>query len=308
MGENTGLRVVSPEKDNHRDGRFFARRHSMIAGFLIAAAVLIAVTCIVVARFGMHRWLRKQKGRFVGIAAWEDKGPTPLGEKGYTPQGLTWVNGRLVFANTWKNSRSRVYEFDPGNMEVLRFFDMPDGAVHTSGLAWDGERLWAVDYISNHGYCIDLEASLASGVVQVVGKFATTLEGTSACCILPWNDRTYLAVSDFMRTRRTIFVRMEEAIQSGTAEGAIDFEYKNEGFSQGLEYVEGYLFESENKVGVDIVNKIDLQKLRETGDARRATIKQYPAPSKGVEDLAWDGERFWTSDETVFRFFSGSLD
>jgi glutamine cyclotransferase len=257
---------------------------------------------------GVPSLLRKQKGERRGQARWLDKGPTPLGERGYAPQGLTWANGRLIFANTWRNTRSRVYEFAPTTMQVLRQFDMPLPAVHTSGLAWDGKLLWAVDYIANLGYCLDLEPSLAGGTACVVGQFETLMQGTSACSIVPWNGEACLAISDFMNSRRTVFVRMQEAIASGSVRGHVVFEYRNEGFSQGLEYAEGCLYESENKVGLDVVNKICLARLAETRDARRATVKQYPAPSKGVEDLAWDGEAFWTSDETVFRFFRGRLE
>jgi len=257
---------------------------------------------------GVLSLLRKQKGGRRGQARWLDKGPTPLGEKGYTPQGLTWVNGRLIFANSWRNTRSCVYEFDPATMQALRQFDMPLPAVHTSGLAWDGKLLWAVDYIANRGYCLDLEPSLTRGAACVVGQFETLMRGTSACCLVPWNGATCLAISDFMNSRRTVVVRMHEAVAAGTICNHVVFEYRNEGFSQGLEYVDGHLYESENKMGVDVINKICLERLVETRHSRRATVKQYPAPSKGVEDLAWDGEAFWTSDETVFRFFRGRLD
>lgn len=165
-----------------------------------------------------------------------------------------------------------------------------------------------MDYISNKAYCIDLEPSLISSKVKLIGSFDTTLKGTSACCIVPWDGKTYLAISDFMRTRRTIFVRMNDALEARTAEDAIDFEYRNEGFSQGLEFVEGFVYESENKFGTDIINKMDPEKLKRTPDARKSTLTQYPAPSKGVEDLAWDGSALWTSDESVFRFFRGRLE
>ena len=77
------------------------------------------------------------------------------------------------------------------------------------------------------------------------------------------------------------------------------------GFSQGLECINGWLFEAENKLGIDIINQMDLQRLLETGKGREATIKQFPAPYRGVEDLAWDGENLWTSDERSFRFYKG---
>lgn len=276
--------------------------------WVLVGAVALGAVWFVSLRLGLDSAFRRQAAQVRGRAIWEDKGPTPLGENRYTPQGLTYVNGKLIFANSWRNTKSRVYEIDPASMTIERTFDMPPEAVHTSGFAWDGEHLWGVDYISNRAYCIDLEKSLAAGAVHLVGHFNTTLRGSSACCIVPWNGRQCLAISDFMRSRRTIFVRKEEALAAGTAAGHIEFEYTNEGWSQGLEYVEGYLFEAENKAGTDVINKISLEQLRQTPHARKATVRQYAAPAGGVEDLAWDGTALWTSDESVFRFFRGSLD
>jgi glutamine cyclotransferase len=275
---------------------------------ILSVAFLGAVVGAVVFYFGLDDWLRRNHAVFRADIAWEDRGPTPLGENRYTPQGLTWAEGRLIFANCWRDKRSRVYEFDPATMQCLRSFDMPPEAVHTSGLAWDGARLWAVDHISNYGYCIDLEGSLASGQAHVVGRFDTTLRGTSACCLLPWEDRQVLAISDFRNSRRTILVRPDEALAAGTAKNAVAFSYRNEGFSQGLEFIEGFLFEAENKRGCDAINQIDLVRLRETGASRAATVWQYAAPNGGVEDLAWDGRRLWTSDEVQFRFYCGKLE
>ena len=265
------------------------------------------VISIAVFKFGAHNLLRWQSGDKVGVMTWEDKGPVPLGDKGYTPQGLTWVPPHLIFANSWKDTRSRVYEIDPETMSIKRHFDMPDGAVHTSGLAWDGKLLWAVDYRSNRCYAIALEESLSRQDVKVVGSFDTTLAGTSACCLLPWNGETVLAISDFMNTRNTIFVRHHQALNSKTASGHIVFSYRNEGFSQGLEFFDEHLFESENRLGKNVINKMDLPLLREQQNSRAATVKQYLTSARGVEDLAWDGKALWTSDETVFRFFRGEF-
>jgi len=249
----------------------------------------------------------KKRGAQLKKIKWEDKGPTPLGDKKFTPQGLTWVDSKLIFANSWKDEKSRVYEIDPSTMKILRYFDMPQGAVHTSGLAWDGNQLWAVDYISNRAYCIELEASLSSSHPHVIGSFDTTLQGTSACCIIQWNKQQYLAVSDFRNTCTTIFIDISKALKTGTAKGAIDFKYINECFSQGLEFFNGFLYESENKFGKNIINKIDLTLLSEYRNSRKSTIVQFVAPSWGIEDLAWDGEALWTSEERTFRFFKTFL-
>lgn len=260
-----------------------------------------------VLKLGLHHLLQRKSDERHIEAVWEDQGPTPMGEHGFTPQGLTFAGGRLIFANTWKDQQSRVYEIDPVSMKIGRFFDMPPEALHTSGLAAKDGVLWAVDYRSNQAYCIDLESSFARKAVQVRGTFSTTLEGTSACSLVQWKGEELLAISDFMNSKTTIFVRTAKALVGGTAESAVVFSYRNEGFSQGLEFFGGYLYESENKLGVDVVNVIDLDLLKDFRSSRKATIAQFDAPSRGVEDLAWSGERLWTSDETVFRFYSTTL-
>ncbi len=154
---------------------------------------------------------------------------------------------------------------------------------------------------------LDKDTSLEQRTAQVLGSFGTTLRGTSACCIVRWMGAEYLAISDFMHSGQTIFVRRLEALEEGSAESAIVFRYRNEGFSQGLELVDGFLYEAENKLGRDVINRIDLGRLQRFADSRKATVIQLRAPSRGIEDLAWDGEAMWTSDESVFRFFVANL-
>ncbi len=57
----------------------------------------------------------------------------------------------------------------------------------------------------------------------------------------------------------------------------------------------------------NIVNKMDMDILLKTKDARKATIVQFNAPLKGVEDLVYDGKYLWTSDESIFKFYKCEL-
>ena len=277
-------------------------------GIGVAVAGLILVGSFQVISFrSVGSLLVRKRGDAYRRLSWVDCGPTPLAERRYTPLGMTWADGHIFFANSWKNARSRVYRIEPAGMQVKGYFDMPDEAVHTSGLAWDGRHLWAVDFVSNRVYALDPEASLAAGRASVVHSFSSTLAGTSACCVVPWDGKQLLAISDFRRSRKTLFVDAERAAATGSAAGCVVLEYENEGFSQGLECFGGFLFESENKLGKNVINKIDLAVLRATRRARTATIMQYEGPSWGIEDLAWDGEHLWTSDETTFRFYKARL-
>jgi len=276
-----------------------------LAGGLV---FVLAVFVFAVWKHGLWKLYVYQPKEKRATTQWKDLGPTPEGENKYTPQGMTYVDGHVIFANSWKNTKSRVYQIDPETMEIRATFDMPEEAVHTSGLAYDGEHLWAVDYISNRCYKIDLQASLESGEPVVLGSFDTGLGGTSACCILTHKGKQLLAISDFMRTSRTYVVDHNRAIDEGRMEDSIVFSYINDGFSQGLEWDGEYLYESENRYSIDIVNQMEVAVLESEGSAQKATVRQFNAPSKGVEDLAFDGKVFYTSDETTFRFYVGNLE
>ena len=276
-------------------------------GYIFLIIFLSSAFYVALAKVGIHNLFVRQDKEKLKEVEWLDLADSPLGEKDYTPQGIAFVNGKILLANTWKNKKSRVYEYDPESVEILRYFDMPDDAVHTSGLSWDGEFLYAVDYKSNKAYCINVEPSFKNKKAQLIGSFDTTLKGTSACCIVPIEDRKYLAISDFTRTRKTIIVDFQKALEERTAMNSILTYYLNDGFSQGLEYIAGYLYESENKKGIDVINKMDISLLLKTKDARKSTVVQFNGPSKGVEDLAWDGKYLWTSDESVFKVFKAEI-
>jgi len=275
----------------------------LLYGLLGAVLAIGLVAGIGFWRYGLWNLLVRQPSDKRGPLSWEDLGPTPLGQERFTPQGMTFVRGDLVFANSWKNKRSRVYRLRPPRMEVIGCFDMPAEALHTSGLAFDGQHLWAVDYVANRCYRLDMEASFAQGQAQVLGRFDTGLRGTSACGFLKYEGRECLAISDFMRTRRTYVVRHEDALKAGHMRESVVFSYRNEGFSQGLESDGRFLYESENKRGRDVINQLDVAALVRTGSARESTVRQFDAAANGVEDLAWSGEFLYTSDETTFRFY-----
>ena len=273
---------------------------------------ILLIAIILVFKYGLyHLFLRHCKSMFQK-RVWQVKGSTPGFKKGWSPQGLTWVKGKLIFANSWKNKRSRVYKINPRTMKEESYFDMPPEAVHTSGLCWDGKFLWAVDYKSNKGYKINLNESFKRKKAKVVGSFETGLKGTSACCIVPYGNsskkekrkkKKFLAISDYMNSGKTYFVDQNKALKNGNMKKAIVFSYENEDFSQGLEFIDGYIYESENKIGRNVINKICLKDLKRTRNSFKSTTKQYCEPSWAVEDLCWDGTFLWTSDEVSKKFY-----
>ena len=297
--------IIAPDS---KQSTSILKGNRLMSWLLVLSAILVLAVFALGCHFGVWNLIVRQPGAKKGHIEWEALGPTPMNAEKYTPQGLTFADGDLVFANSWKNTKSRIYRIGPESMAITATFDMPDEAVHTSGLAYDAPYLWAVDNISNRCYKIDMEKSFVAGKAEVVGSFATGLKGTSACGFLSYKGEQLLAISDFMRQARTYIVRADEAVLKEQMQDSTVFSYSNEGFSQGLVWDGCYLYESENKLGINVINQMDIDKLSETGSARKATIRQFNAPSKSVEDLAWDGEYIYTSDEAVFMFYQGRIE
>ena len=213
----------------------------------------------------------------------------PAANEGFSAQGLTWYEGKLLISGHFENLRSVVYEIDPADGTILRSFDMPAEATHTSGIWWDGEFLWACDYNADKVFKLNLEESLETETASVVGSFESTLQGTSAVCIAEYEGERVLVLSDFAATASTYLIDFEGAIEDGTAEGHILGSYANGGASQGLLYVEDFLYECDNQVNQLL--KLDLEEAVTAGNYLDAVLESYTIPSASTQGVAWDGWR-----------------
>ncbi len=229
-------------------------------------------------------------------------------ESKYSPQGMVWVGEKLLFSNSWNDTRSRVYHLNPENMEVLDYFDMPPEAVHTSGLGWDGTHIWAVDYSSNRIYQIELVTSFKNHKAEVLNSYPSGLQGTSACTIIQDAQKKYLAVSDFRNSKETIILDIDTLISFGNSQESIVMTYKNHGYSQGLHYSDGILYESENTFGKSRIYLYDFSVLLSGKDRNDALKEVIRGPGFGIEDIYLKNGKIWTSDEVSFRFYSGLIE
>ncbi len=237
---------------------------------------------------------------------WTDLGEVPGGAERYPPQGMTLMGDQLVFTNHWNDTKSGVYLVDPDSMTVLEEREMPPEAVHTSGLGWDGETLWAVDYKSLLIYAIDPVASFEGDQVVVTSTWPTGLGGSSALTCFELDGVWWLAVSDFMNSART-YVFPRDAID-GLHQQPLDelatISFPNGTFSQGLTWDGRYLLETVGNRGVDRIEVYDIvEALRQEDSSLVHNLGNFAAPEQAGEDLATDGDRLWTSDEHSYRWY-----
>lgn len=236
---------------------------------------------------------------------WKTIGYTPRAHRRYAPQGMTFIDGALVMAECWDDKRQLLYviQADDNGYDVVRTIDMPSEAVHTGGLEWDGEHVWAVDYVSNKIYTIDWAATLESGVAQIINECETGLKGSGSLARMTLNDIDMVVISCFMNSGKTYFVPVDEAFGTGSIEDKAIASYKNPIYVQGMMAYNGCLYEAANALGKDLIFKIDPHLAIRAGDYSKGIVARYCAPSKMIEDIAFDGQRWWTSDESSYQIY-----
>lgn len=271
---------------------------------VISAIVLLFILCVLLTDY-RKLFNIKAREQFTDFKIFHD---TPGFQDEFPPQGLTVVGSNLIISNHHLDQKSWIYELNLSTGETNRSFTMPAEISHVGGLCWDGESLYAADYKTNKLYQIDYDISFSSGIALIINAFDTTLQGTSACGIILDREIPLIIISDFKNTSETLIIDLNEALKSGTAENCILYRYKNESFSQGLSYWNGYIFEVENKVHKSIVNVYDFEEIY--AGQNNLLVDQFFLPDKGGQDIYIDDNYIFLSDAVSFKIYEdeNSLD
>lgn len=277
---------------------------------------------VLVVAGGAAVWLLHRVGAFGPLfeqgaleTEWRSLGPSPGAAERYPPQGMTVKGDSLIVTNHWNGRKSGLYRvnLDTGDVEAEAV--MPPEARHTSGLTWDGTRLWALDHESNLLYRLDVEESFASGEAAVEATVDTGLRGASGLTHLTLDGVEYFAVSDFLWTIETTpslpigsaetYVVPREELEAGRdVPAAAVVRYDNGGYSQGLTWDGEYLYESLNNVGTDRIEVVDIaEAVHRSPTDSVDVVGSFDGPAGRIEDLGTDGNRLWTTDEGTYELY-----
>jgi glutamine cyclotransferase len=266
-----------------------------------ARSIYRAVTLAVMTVMATITWMASAAKR----SFWRDLGAVPGASMGFKPQGLTIAGRWLMFTDHRYDTGSTLYRLNKETLAVEGTAEMPREATHPGGLAWDGSRLWAVDYNANRLYAIDAEKSFATGRAVVVASYPTHLRRTSALAFVLHNGVPFLAISDFGApvVSRTYLLPIDRVgqLNDRPLREVASFSYDNGGFSQGLTSDGRFLYEALNRVGRDEIRVLRVD------DRGVTVVARFDAPGDDVEDLAFDGETLYTSDEGTFRFYATQI-
>jgi glutamine cyclotransferase len=256
-----------------------------------------------------------EQGTFDTEREWTDVAPSPGADENYPPQGMVVVDDELIVTNHWHGEASALYRVDIDTGEVRDTAKMASEATHTSGLAWDGEWLWAVDHTTSRLYRLDRRATFEAGRAVVEDAYDTGLRGASGLTTLVVDGRRYIAVSDFvwtietavplpLGTGRTFLASLEWVRRGEPVPDAAVCAYHHGGYSQGLTWDGRYLYESLNNLGTDRIEVRDvLPAVRSPAVATVDLVGSFPGPAGRIEDLGTDGQRLWTTDESTYRLY-----
>ena len=238
---------------------------------------------------------------------WESLGKTSGYLKKHTPQGMEFIGDSLFLAISQNDKKTIIQKIviDNKSYTISSEFEMPSLAVHTSGLAWDDNHLWAVDYVSKMIYKIDIDASEKKGKAVILGQYNTGSEGAGSIAIIRFKGVKSIAVTDFMNTGRTYIIPITEISNINKSKEIKS--YKNAFFNQGIKYYKNYLIESHNALGRDIIYAINPEKAIDNDDYKSGIAFSFNAPNNMVEDVAFHDGYIFTSDESTYQIYYAKL-
>lgn len=219
------------------------------------------------------------------------------------PQGLCRFDERtLAFTNHFNDRKSQLYFLDSDNLTVNAVWSLPDRARHTSGLARTPRYLVSADYITNELFFFAISALIPDQSLTESFSIPTGLTGTSGCAYFEHNGDAYLAVTDHRGTGRTYILDMNRLLRLRDFDKAIASTYRNHGFSQGIAYQSGQLFESSNTAtGMCSIQVRDVDDLFQLSNERASVT--LIVPMFGIQDLIVEKGRILTSDEVDGHFY-----
>lgn len=231
------------------------------------------------------------------------------------------------------------------NRKDLSVIALPSEYKHVAGLAVsENQKLYAVDYRTNVLITIDLARAFANAGM-VVRSYPIALEGglsgLALSCIKNGSGEeiSLVGISGFGILGKCDTALFEECnlVRNSEEEAAPWCTYKNSGYSQGLTFLEfdgtTYFVEAMNKgwaegLGItsyvpygfgtpyslpsikpqtDYLNFFDLEDLLAAKSPEEALTFTLPGPGPMIEDLAWDGEYLYTTDEMFYGLYRGTL-
>lgn len=241
---------------------------------------------------------------------WEAIQDTPNVESRYRPQGLDFYDdSTLIYSESWDDLSNRIFvmAIQQDGLTEKASFDMPVEAVHTSGLSIVGNTLWAVDFISNYLYAINLESSIQQRVALSELTVPTGLDRSGSLARFKYKGKQVVAVTEFWESATTYIANIDELTEETTLISKAHCKFSNAGFNQGIKFHNGHLFESHNVLGVDIIYVIDVEKACATGNYKDGLVMSFNAPDVMVEDLAIRDGIIYSSDEHTFKFYRAEL-
>ena len=244
-----------------------------------------------------------------------------LAETQGSPEGETYVNGYLYQAEE-RAEGTRIHEVNPSTGAATgEYFDFDSSdATHSSGLAWHDGYLWVVDYEKDKVYKVNLSNSLNTHSADIVGSFSVGsgagFDGhPSAIEFVTYNGSQQLLITEWDHYGKIIIVDYVQALVDGTVTGNILREFTEgspdeEGVTQGLTTMGGYVYRTCNQEGTDIIRKYDLPDLGSVPEGTRIfgedlyqVAKWYFAGGTGVQDIANDGTYLYVTDEYDYELY-----
>lgn len=245
---------------------------------------------------------------------WEEVFDLEAISKDYIAQGIIKYKDYIIFSIHKKEQKSIIIFFkDNGKkLEYINEIEMPLEATHTSDLTIYNDQLYAMDFYSNFIYKFNISEVENKIKIDFIDKAKINLDGRSfgSFGIIKKEEIVYLVATSFLGDNRIwVFDFNDLFIKKLGFEDSLVFETEGSFYTQGIYYQKNNdsLFVSVNRLGVDLIFKINFSDFILNKDVNKAIEKTFLAPGRMIEDIYADDDFIYTSDEETNKIYKASL-
>ncbi|PID30784.1 MAG: hypothetical protein CR982_00870 [Candidatus Cloacimonadota bacterium] len=121
--------------------------------------------------------------------------------------------------------------------------------------------LYIIDDGENIVYSIDIEKSLETGFGMITKSYHTGMSASGTLGIVKFNNRNFLIINDYFFNKELYFFDLDKISEDKTLRDQLEFQIETELYVKGINGDKENLFLLVNKLGEDLIYKVDLEKM-----------------------------------------------
>lgn len=205
----------------------------------------------------------------------------------YRNRGIVAINNFILVVSTADNKESKlfIYKNENDKISFYKSLDLPSYLTQVKDIEFDGEYLYVIDDLLNKVYKLDLLKIMNEGVFDIVEEYSTGFASSATLATVDFNNEKFIVINDYIYSGYLYFCKSEFLTEGRTLKSQSSFKIKSEFYIKNLFCVGNDLYVLANKIGKDLIYKVDVAKAIYNGKLQPAIDRVILAPDSDLKGI-----------------------